>query len=458
MVKNQKANFKNFILEPFQEKAVNSVLDKFKSLNTVLLNGNMGTGKSILSITVADRLKASNVIYFTEPRLISGIINHDNMDIVAIPYSKLRHTRHRTKKVNLANALKSAKEIIKQHNLKKDSVILGDEIHNIKNIASQRGLVFICLWVLLEFPKTLLFSGTIKSSTNSDLLVYLVMANRNYNSIEGLLKELETKKYKYIREVPMPFVSKFATKEEDINTDELKKELNNIVVRCDTITDGNINMYIKLKTIDTPKTFNDKLNKLKRETILTLPNNRVINYSYQQMIRLCDGYVNSSNMFNCKDTEIVVSKNKFKINYLQELLKTVKGQVIILCAYRYSAKLVSEHIGDSILYDIQDNKKVCENKMQDFKEGKYKALISTVSALSTGFNLDNADTMIYYSINDNQKDFNQSIYRITRKTSVRDKYYYFLLTNTEFEKNRINKALEKLKTNQTNFGFITNWK
>ena len=142
----------------------------------------------------------------------------------------------------------------------------------------------------------------------------------------------------------------------------------------------------------------------------------------------------------------------FDNDKLHKMEKLVTGKTIVLTAFIESLNLIQDFLNKKHrqlkVFVFNGDTSVIE----EFKQCKTRSiLLSTLPALSTGYNIDEADTIIYYSVTYNTKDLIQSLGRIDRKTTTRDKTYHFLYN--KLDKKRLFKVLQNVQSYHSEFGF-----
>jgi SNF2 family DNA or RNA helicase len=87
-----------------------------------------------------------------------------------------------------------------------------------------------------------------------------------------------------------------------------------------------------------------------------------------------------------------------RLEFLQDVLKDVSGQVIIWCRFREDVEQILERLGDDARHLYGGTPK--EDRVgvvNDFQEGKFRFLVSTPDVGGRGWTLTAAKTMVYYS-------------------------------------------------------------
>ena len=246
-----------------------------------------------------------------------------------------------------------------------------------------------------------------------------------------------------------PWISRFAYNYVDKNTDKLKSYLKPFWVKKEVeIEEKNIEINEILVKCLASSTLKKNLRKLqgKDKALEFAPGRYVEKVQDHSLQRICDGFLETT------EGEIIEIANNVKINFVKNLMENNnKDKFLILTAYRESMKLIQRRL-DCYIYDSLDKDR--DTEFDKFiKSTTSCALVSTVATLSTGFNLDCADHLIFYSLCNNTNDIIQAKGRINRRTSTRDKYYYYLFLDVATEENKIKTKLDKIKDLEKSFGF-----
>lgn len=434
---------------PNQRQAIEEAKTILSKYRGCVLNGEIGAGKGQVSLTLAYELGYKNVLYITEPRLVSEIEYHSGLNLITLKYSELKLTKN-----SLLCIQSTIKELTKD--IDESYFVICDEVSNISNPDSQRGRLFLALRAKLSNNPFLLMSGTLKPAYNEQLVPYLYCSYNDLISydLKTLYSSVKSTCDYYSPKVPISHVNRFATKTTDAHTDELKAKLDKITVRLEKVRKGDIKLYEHFITCSIDKEVTSKARVLKTSGMVKSKDVEypIIKYHASQFQRIADGYILADNI-DSTDRKVIEFPHNSKIEACRDILESKKNEkVIILCAFRECAEMVAKKL-NAIHYDVTLNNKEAERLIEEFKTSEKNVLVSTLSALSTGFNLDEANTIVYYSLFYDFKACEQSFGRIDRATSTQDKHYYFLITDWHWEETKANKILSKLCEIREDFGF-----
>jgi SNF2 family DNA or RNA helicase len=137
----------------------------------------------------------------------------------------------------------------------------------------------------------------------------------------------------------------------------------------------------------------------------------------------------------------LVEKDKNpKLNKLKELIKQIEGKVIIWSRFTTDIDLIMNEFKDiSVRYDGSINTEKRKNNIQDFKHNHdIKCFIANLQTGSTGLNLTEAETVIYFSNGYNLELRLQSEDRCHRIGTKNNVNYIDLQANKTIDKKIIN--------------------
>jgi len=122
---------------------------------------------------------------------------------------------------------------------------------------------------------------------------------------------------------------------------------------------------------------------------------------------------------------------KHKIDTVKEIINNAGGQCIVWCGLDEEADLVSDNIQDCANVKGSDKP---ENKVKafgDFQDGAYKTLVTKPKIGAYGMNFQNANTMIFFGLNDSWETYYQAIRREWRFGQTRPVNVYLVLSEYE---------------------------
>jgi superfamily II DNA/RNA helicase len=157
--------------------------------------------------------------------------------------------------------------------------------------------------------------------------------------------------------------------------------------------------------------------------------------NHQTKSRVRDGHLLLSHIYEDKKREMTFLTDKIRF------LKTIKNKSIIFTQFTHTAEYLASLLNAKCHTGAITSK---ESKciVTSFKTAKEGLLIATIDSLSTGFDIETCDQIIFYSFSYNYANFIQSFDRIHRITSVKNKNYLFLIYNDE--RNKLDTALSKM--------------
>ena len=432
----------SMVLTSTQSKCIFEMKLKLKLNNNVLLLAEVGFGKSVVSLHFAVAGGFNKVIYVTQAGLIASVPTHKDLEVVPLSYSKFRCNSKSLNKKTERLALTKAKELI--GDIDSNTLIVFDEADMIKGgINSQTGIVYLALRYLYPNTCFLLMSGTMVTTSHNDIIPFLMtfeeIKAKTFGEYIANYKQLRSQ---YVVDVPVPALSRFATIQKDINKEQLLKLWGSLILKYNKVRDGKdikLNFkYIECKTNETTLSY---VSRLKTQKVLNTSHGKS-EYTINTSAYAADGvFITDKGVLTNLDNDKLVKMEKL-----------ITGKTIVLVAFLASVDVIVEYltINHKLLKVFVFSGDM--EAIEQFKACPTRCiLLSTVPSLSTGYNLDEADTIIYYSVTYNTKDLIQSLGRIDRKTTTRDKTYYFLYS--QLDKRRLMKILEGVNNYHSEFGF-----
>ena len=150
-----------------------------------ILCGQVGSGKTITSVYIANQLKSKHILLITEARL--PVFDTSDFEYGVDNITKLSYSKFLVKTKSQKAILTKAKELKASLPVDLDFIIL-DEVHNIKSYEdSQRGRLFIYFMSLFNIP-VLGMTGTL--ITNNYMEAFSILA----------MKRLYQRKHKFVPE------------------------------------------------------------------------------------------------------------------------------------------------------------------------------------------------------------------------------------------------------------------
>ena len=171
--------------------------------------------------------------------------------------------------------------------------------------------------------------------------------------------------------------------------------------------------------------------------------------------QIADGFVYLNNKE--KDYEIV---NELKIswvdNFLAEILRPqtqtrlkTQTKILIFSKFIASRKLIYNFLVNEGLFNRSDDITQCflyekdYQAIEDFKKStsQLSILISSQKLMSTGFNLQDANIVIFYSNDGDFASKEQAIGRVARQGQQKEVFIYDLVINSSFKTETIEKII-----------------
>jgi superfamily II DNA or RNA helicase len=409
--------------------------------NKAILAMEPGCGKTITSLSIA-KMKGFKKIYLvTPPKLTSfdddNAKHFDNyFEITKVSHGAFKSDEKKTNKnkknynMNLYSNAES---------LNDDYFIIIDEAHKFKNIESTRTLALYALLHKNNDLPMLMLTGTLRPNMNCDASTLACMMdywfykdkpryNNDFESFQQRIKSITSVSYYYSPSIQ----DGMFFKRENRYTEELYQALKNIAFFAKKTN--------KAKKIINAKMFNytsmqrSILNQMDGRSSLLIGGYKT-KINHQTKSRVRDGHLLLSHIYEDKKREMTFLTDKIRF------LKTIKNKSIIFTQFTHTAEYLASLLNAKCHTGAITSK---ESKciVTSFKTAKEGLLIATIDSLSTGFDIETCDQIIFYSFSYNYANFIQSFDRIHRITSVKNKNYLFLIYNDE--RNKLDTALSKM--------------
>lgn len=409
--------------------------------NKAILALEPGCGKTIASLSIAKMKGFKKIYLITPPKLTSF---HDDNEKHFNNYFEIEHVSHGAFKSDEKKNNKNKKNLklnlyANAKTIDKDYFIIIDEAHKFKNIESTRTLALYALLHKNNDLPILMLTGTLRPNMNCDASTLACMMNYwfykdeplhydDFESFKNRVKEITAISYYYSPSIQ----DGMFFKRENKYTDELYQELKNVAFFAKkTNTAKKIIQYKQFYYTSMQQTLLQNMNG--RSSLLI--GSFKTNVNHQTKSRVRDGHLLLKHIRDDLKKEMTFDTHKFKF------LKTIKDKAIIFTQFTHTAEFLASKL-KATCHTGKITSKESKSIVKSFKEAKSGLLIATIDSLSTGFDIETCDKIIFYSFSYNYANFIQSFDRIHRITSVKDKRYLFLVYNDE--KNKLQKALEKM--------------
>lgn len=144
--------------------------------------------------------------------------------------------------------------------------------------------------------------------------------------------------------------------------------------------------------------------------------------------QICNGFI-----YDGDKKPVVIDNKNVKIEALKELLFDHRGEkVVIFCNYRHEIDLIFTSLKNYKVLIYDGRSKVDDWKK--FQSGNYDVLITQIRKGGTGLNLQNASTVIFFSLSYSYIDLSQAKDRVHRNGQKNKVSVYYLLTKNTIER------------------------
>lgn len=377
-------------LLPYQQRITNKILTSDN--NRWGLFFEMGLGKTLTSLFIAaERIKSykthDHVFIFCPASLQTNWKNEieiDNLlsenEFTIFPYSMV--------------SLKKVQGL----KITSNSIVILDESHFIKNPSSKRSKFFINLLKKIN-PYIISLTGTPDPRCILDLWIQCYLLNAWTGNLPLNFFSFQ---YTYANWVQLPHFRKMTGEK---NREYLLKGF-----------DGKAFFLRKKDVIDLPDKIYEKrfyeltseqkkyLKELKKDALSqTELTGDYIMASMHNFLSVCSGFVNvkfdeAGNQY--PEPKTIRLKKNPKLDLFEDILLSMDNQqVIVFCGRREEVFIIEDLIKNlKLTYSIRiGGSSENEKSLNDFIENKTQILIATVQSSSTGLNIVNCSTMIYFS-------------------------------------------------------------
>lgn len=347
----------------YQIMHVQNLIGSLNKNNIALDTSDTGCGKTFCALALCKQLNLRPIIICPK----SIISNWEKISkyfgvkpLFVCNYETLRRGKYYVKnervKCKYITFFKRKKEY-KWKNLKKDNIIIFDEVHFCKNKSSLNGRLLIST---LPYKKLLLSATLIDNMSSFQIFTYILGWCKNIRRTKSYLLA-ETNHYKSFDYISKKLYPKYASR---ISVAELgdKFPKNNVIV--DSYTNDNFNLineeYKKIK--DFYKKLDEKQEKKKKKSANLLAD---ISYSRQKI--------------ELYKIEILVDLTK---QYLEN-----KYSVVIFVNFNKSLELLSKILNTDCLIHGKQTFEVRKKNIRDFQKNRKKVIICNISAGGQSINL-----------------------------------------------------------------------
>jgi len=124
---------------------------------------------------------------------------------------------------------------------------------------------------------------------------------------------------------------------------------------------------------------------------------------------------------------------EYRLSKVKELISQDSGQWIIWCGLDKESKELSKLIEGSVEVEGSDSPDYKAQMFEDFQDGKYQVLITKSKIGGFGLNMQNANNMIFFGLNDSWEMLYQSIRREWRFGQTKPVNVHIVISNLESE-------------------------
>lgn len=380
-------------LMPHQQRILDHIVERDNRKWGLFLD--MGLGKTLLSLKIAEIMvekNISNVVLIIPPGLkanwlkeISENTHLNNVEI--LPYSML--------------SLGKGVDVLKQ--IKNDTLVIFDEAHSIKNPKSKRTKNILKILKTID-PYILMLTGTPSPRSILDMWIYCEVLNAwsgnmklNYFQFSNIYAE-----WVDIKTSTISFKKQIGEKNREVLMMGLRDKV--FFLKKEEVLDLPDKMYETI-VYDLSAEQKKLLKNLKNEAISQVePTQEYILATIHNFLMICSGFCNarySKDGDKYKEVQVNVLKTNPKLNALKDLLMGNEKKIIIFCTYRKEIELISEMLGSmKESYVVRHgglNQTDKEDVLEQFKTTDVKYMLATVQSTSTGLNITECDTIIYFN-------------------------------------------------------------
>lgn len=401
----------NFVLEKAQIRAISEL----KTRKYSLLHGDMGTGKTLICLTLHKELNKNNTVIIVPAYLLSNWEQEINKFYPEIKYSIFKNSKDikyvpGTKLYLISyGILKNSEKLFEWANL-----VIADEAHFLKNIKASRTNILHKLIFENSIERLVLSTGT--PITNRVWEFYSLLALCEYDPQKGdsaflkkfpsyidfadyfsYRKDFMVKQGKYLRNVTQWSGIK--------NTEELKTWLKRVRVRIklEEVMKGNlpevIENDIEFETIDNPE----------------------LDAAFEKFI--LEGGDSISSEIKAK---AALEKVPLTISYVKDLISSGITKVLIYTDHVESAKAIAKSFDIACITgetDIIWRKRLGNS----FQEGDSPILIATLGSFSTGVTLTSCHHTVFNDLCWTPGLLDQAKARTRRKGQLKQCFYHYIV-------------------------------
>lgn len=401
------------------------------SLKSIGLWMEQGTGKTLTALKILGNLYkrylVKNVLIIA-PKSVLTVWEQELQESFNIPYAWIRDPLKPDYFPNHLGICLINYEALRRYKGKSNKLkyyydlVIADESHRLKNPNSIQSKQAYFLSRGSKYRLAL--SGTPKGNSDWDFFAQYRFIN---DSILGA-KTTECKR-KYFE--PCGYMGHDLRLRED-KKEEFYRLINEFSFRVtkDEALDlpEMVENIIPVKLSPQIKRYYDQI---KQESILQIKNEQIradlAITLVNKLQQICSGFI-----YNDEKEPISLGPND-KINCLKDLLLDhTSEKIVIFCKYTYEIDLLIKELKNYkiIIYDGRSE----NDDWKKFKTNKYDILITQIKKGGTGLNLQNASTVIFFSLTYSYIDLSQAKDRVHRNGQTNKVSIYYLLTAGTIER------------------------
>ena len=227
-----------------------------------------------------------------------------------------------------------------------------------------------------------------------------------------------------------------------LNKDLIKKAAAPFIFKRDRKEIGLPPQTLRRRFLPMPTELQTIYEDFTQQCLTRIDNKMIFSASALKLLQICAGILIDTNM------EEVHRLSDYKAKHVAEIVAThSSGSVLIWGTFREELRVLSEIVPDSHLIYGGTTRKRATQLIKDFKDQKYKVLISHPASIGIGISLEVADLQICHSLTASCALFEQMISRTNRINQTKDVMRYELLYRGTHE-DKLAKLVHRKKTSQ----------
>lgn len=193
-------------------------------------------------------------------------------------------------------------------------------------------------------------------------------------------------------------------------------------------------LYNRVLTVELSADQKEAYKKARDDLLVSLPRRKVIvSNPLQQasyLFSIATGYLSDGVTKDIKRLDCAARMEA--LDYILD--KHPDSQILIWCGFRENVHMVREHLKKRrIKHTWTMGGMKHEEKLIEFKAGKFRVYVATYGTITTGKNIQVANVVIHFSLPKQAKDMYQSEGRIHRRGQTRECYAYAIVSKGTVE-------------------------